>query len=246
MENLTKKEKRELRRNEWHEKQQAIERQEKIKKYSIWGGIALFFVGLLILLIKLASSSQSISPNSGVSVPPVKDSDIVIGSESAPVTLFEYADFQCPACASYHPVVRQLLSEYNGKLKLVARMFPLTNIHPKALISGQAAYAAYKQGKFAEMADLLYSNQDTWVNANNHEEIFIDYAKQLELDLDKFEADMKSNEAEQFVKTQEAEAKNLGLKSTPTFGLNGKIIPNPKGYEDFKKLIDEALKGKIN
>lgn len=242
MEKLTKKEKRELRRNEWHEKQEAIERQEKIKKYSIWGGIALFFAGLIIILIKLASGSQSVNSVSGASVPAIRNNDIVVGTQSSRVTLFEYADFQCPACASYHPVVKQILSEYNGRLKLVSRMFPLTNIHPKALISGEAAYAAHKQGKFAEMADLLYSNQDTWVNANNHEEIFVDYAKQLELDIDKFRSDMKSKEAEQFVKTQEAEAKNLGLQSTPTFALNGKIIPNPAGYEEFKKVIEEELK----
>lgn len=235
---LTKKEKKELRKLEWQEKARLEERNAKIKKYSIWGAVVAVIVLATIGLIMLVNSSSPTPTNQTVNIAPVSEKDITKGKKDAKVTVVEYADFQCPACASYDAMVNQLLSDYNDKILYVYRMFPLTNIHPNSHISAQAAYAAYKQGKFFEMDDYLYQNQTDWANISDPRSIFMDYAKKLKLDLKKFETEMNSDEAKKFVNNAESEALSEGMNSTPTFVVNGVKIQNPATYEDFKKIID--------
>jgi len=237
---LTKKEKKELRKLEWQKKEKSNERNAKIKKYSIWAGavavIVLIIAGLL-MLVNTPSSPSSKASN----VAPVSAKDITNGESAAKVTLIEYSDFQCPACAAYYPVVKQLLEDYKDKIYFVYRIFPLTSIHPNARISSQAAYAAYRQNKFFEMEDLLFVNQKDWAKASNPSGIFMDYARELKLDAKKFEADMNSEEAKKYVIDSENQALSEGINSTPTFILNGVKIKNPQGYDEFKKLIENEL-----
>lgn len=239
-EKLTKDEKKQLRKLEWQEKAKLEERNAKIKKYSIWasvvGVIVLVIVGLVMLV-----SAPSTPSNEIANVAPVSEKDITNGENKAKVTLIEYSDFQCPACAAYHPIVTQLLTEYKGKIYFVYRMFPLTNIHPNAKISSQAAYAAYKQNKFFEMGDLLFSNQKDWQAESDPRGIFMDYAKSLKLDAKKFQDDMNSDEAKKYVEDSENQAQSEGMNQTPTFVVNGVKIKNPAGYEEFKKIIDNEL-----
>jgi len=91
----------------------------------------------------------------------------VRGDEKAPITLVEYGDYQCPTCGHYHPIIQELLSRYSGKLKLEYHHFPLIQIHPNAMPAAIAAEAAADQGKFWEMHDQLYFNQNKWVEAGN-------------------------------------------------------------------------------
>src|SRR3990167_8426579 len=203
--NLSKKEKRELRRIEWQEKAKKDARNSEFKKYALWGGGVFLFAVLLFCLI-------------------------------------EYGDFQCPACATFYSIVKQLKEEYKNDLLFVFRDFPLTNIHRNALLSSQAAYAANKQGKYWEMHDLLYVNQTTWSESGDAASIFTDYAKKLDLDADQFTKDMNSDEAKTFVKEGENNAISLGLNSTPSIFLNNKLLNIPLSYEAFKKAIDEELK----
>ena len=93
----------------------------------------------------------------------VSDSDWVKGNRSAPVVLVEYSDFQCPACAASAPLVKQLTEEFGNKIAFVYRHFPLPQ-HKNAYPAAQAAEAAGKQGKFWEMADLIFANQTKWEN----------------------------------------------------------------------------------
>lgn len=240
---LTKKEKKELRKLEWEEKAKKEVRNETIKKYSIWAGVIaaiILGIGGLVMLVNSSSTPSSQT----VTIAPVSDKDITRGDLKSKVTLIEYADFQCPACASYDPVVNQLLEEYKDKILYVYRMFPLTNIHPNAHISAQAAYAAYKQDKFFEMDDMLYENQGDWSNISDPTSIFVGYAKDLGLDLDKFQKDLKSDEAKNYVNDSENRAVSDGINSTPTFIVNGVKITNPNGYEEFKKIIDDELNKK--
>lgn len=234
---LTKKEKKELRKLEWQEKAKLLQRNAQIKKYSVWAGavgvIVLVIIGL-IMLVNAPSSPSSDTAN----VAPVSQKDITNGENKAKVTLIEYSDFQCPACAAYHPVVTRLLEDYKGKIFFVYRIFPLTNIHPHAKISAKAAYAAYKQNKFFEMSDLLFTNQKDWSTTSDPTGIFMDYAKQLKLDTKKFQNDMNSDETKKYVDDSEKQAQAEGINSTPTFILNGIKIKNPQGYDEFKKLID--------
>ena len=240
---LTKKEKKELRKLEWQEKAKTQERNAKIKKYSIWAGavgIIVLVIAGLVMLVSAPSSPSSEAAN----VAPVSEKDISKGNPKAKVTLIEYADFQCPACAAYHSVITQLQTQYQDKMFYVYRMFPLTNIHPNAKISAQAAYASHKQNKFFEMDDLLYEGQKDWENESDPRGIFIDYAKKLKLDAKKFQDDMNSDEAKKYVEAAENQALAEGINQTPTFILNGVKIKNPGSFEEFKKLIDNELNKK--
>lgn len=240
---LTKNEKKELRKLEWQEKAKLEERNAKIKKYSIWAG-AVTVIGLVIWGLFAIVTSPTTPTSQKVNIAPISAKDFTKGDPKAKITLVEYSDFQCPACAAYYPLVKQLLDEYKDKIYFTYRMFPLTNIHPNSHISAQAAYAAYKQNKFSEMEDLLFTNQKDWSPASDPRGIFMDYARQLKLDAKKFEGDMNSDEAKKYVNDSENQALSEGMNSTPTFILNGVKIKNPAGYEEFKKLIDNELNKK--
>ena len=157
------------------------------------------------------------------------------------MTLVEYADFQCPACAAYHPVVNQLLDAYKNKIFYVYRIFPLEQAHPNALVSAQAAYAAYQQGAFFSYGDLLFTKQTDWADLADPRNTFISYAQTLKLNVSKFTADMNSSDTQKYVKDSENEALNEGINQTPSFFINGKLIQNPTNLDDFKKLINAAL-----
>ncbi len=240
---LTKKEKKELRRQEWQEKAEKEKRNAMLKKWGMIIGVALV-IGLSVVgLIKLAGSSGS-SSSLGINVPPVSKNDITKGDSKAKVTLIEYSDFQCPACAAYYPLVKQLLSEFGDKIYFAYRFFPLTSIHKNAMISSQAAYAAKLQGKFFEMHDMLFQTQTSWAESNDAAETFVAYAQKLGLDSDKFKKDMNSNEAKNYVTSSQNQASSIGVNATPTFFVNGRQITNPKNYDDFKKIIQDELNKK--
>jgi protein-disulfide isomerase len=236
---LTKKEKKELRKLEWQEKAKNEARNAKIKKLAIWGGVALVFLIVIGVLFTTVTSPTSSTPN--ITIAPVSAKDISTGNPKSKVTLIEYADFQCPACATYHPLVDQLLKDYQNKIFYVYRMFPLERAHPNALISAKSAYAAYKQGKFFEYGDLLFSKQNDWADLQNPQDTFTSYAQSLKLDVSRFTNDMSSQETQKYVKDSENQALNEGIDSTPSFFINGKLIQNPNSIDDFKKLIDAAL-----
>ncbi len=239
---LTKKEKKELRKQEWQQKAQSEKKKQLYKKIGIIVGVVLIVVVSIFGLVELANAPSSTS--SGLTVPPPSKNDISEGNPKAKVTLIEYADFQCPACGAYHPLVNQLLSDFNGKIFYVYRMFPLSNIHKNAIISAQAGYAAYKQGKFFQMDDLLYNGQNTWADVDDPRDTFISYAKELKLDINKFTNDMNSSEAQNYVADAENKATSEGINATPTFFVNGQQIQNPSNYDQFKQIIQNALNKK--
>jgi protein-disulfide isomerase len=239
---LTKKEKKGLRKLEWQEKAKVEKRNAKIKKFSLWGGVILVFLVVAFVLIQAVTAPNQ--PTQTINIASVSQRDISEGNPKAKVTLTEYADFQCPACATYHPIVDQLLSSYGNKLFYVYRMFPLTNAHPNALISAQAAYAAYKQGTFFKYDDMLFSKQAEWADLQDPKTALVDYATLLKLDTNKFKTDMLSNEAQKYVQDSLNEATSEGITQTPSFFINGNLIRNPNSYDDFKKLIDAALNKK--
>lgn len=239
---LTKKEKKELRKMEWQEKAKTQGRNAKIKKFSIWGGIILAFLVVGFVLLQVVTApTQSIQT---INIAPVSARDISEGNPKAKVTLIEYADFQCPACAAYHPIVNQILSNYGNKIFYIYRIFPLSSVHQNAIISAQAAYAAYKQNAFFTYDDQLYAKQTEWADLQDPKTVFVDYAALLKLDTIRFKNDMLSNEAQKYVQDSENEALSEGINQTPTFFINGNVIQNPTGYDDFKKLIDAALNKK--
>lgn len=208
-----------------------------------------FFVALILaastfLLVKIAtpSSPQVLSETTAKPLP-VSANDIQRGNKEAKIVLVEYADFQCPACAYYHSFTKQVLAGFDEKILFVYRFFPLKQIHKNAFSSSQAAYAAELQGKFWEMQDLLYENQKAWSEAENAQDIFLSYAKKLDLDLEKYKKDFDNQATKNFINEQQDGGINMGVNSTPTFFVNGKqIMQNPRTYEEFKQIIEKELK----
>lgn len=164
-----------------------------------------------------------------------------IGSASAKVTLVEFADFQCPACRSAYPAVKQILAEYPEDVYYVFRHYPLP-MHRNAKIAAYAAEASGMQGKFFEMHDLLYENQDEWSESSSPMDIFNEYATELGLDLEQFAEDIKREEITTKVSDDQKDGNIVGVNATPTFFINGKPafrgVPN---YTDFKTAIDQEL-----
>lgn len=240
-EHLTKDEKKVLRQQEFQQKMEE-EKKKSFRTKLLWwlGGIAVVGFAIWFLVAVVTSPSSSSTPST-VSVPKVTSSDFSIGPKDAKVTLIEYADFQCPACRAYYPLVKQLLQDEQGKILYVYRFFPLAQPHKNAIHSLEAALAGAKQNKFWEMQDTLFTKQDEWAELSDPENTFVSYAKTLGLNTDQFKKDYESKEISDFASKQEDIASGYGLTYTPSFILNGKLITNPNTYQDFKKLVDQQL-----
>lgn len=173
----------------------------------------------------------------------LKASDHIKWSPDKKNLLVEYSDFQCPACKNAHNILKAIEAsgsadfEITKKVTFVYRHFPLSQIHDKANLAAYAAEAAGKQNKFWEMTDLLFDNQQTWKESSNpQQEDFVNYAKELKLDIEKFKKDIDSSEVKNKVAEDLREAEQMKVNSTPTFFLNGKKV-EVNNYDEFKKLL---------
>jgi protein-disulfide isomerase len=204
--------------------------------------IVAVVIGALIGVFALTSGKENSSDSSNST----QASNHVQGAGNKKVTLTEYGDFQCPACKQFYPIVKQIKQQYGDDITFQFKHFPLTQIHPNAFAAHRAAEAAAKQGKFFEMHDLLYENQDSWSASQDPGAIFEGFATQLSLNLDQFKTDVASEATADIINADAKEGQTLGANSTPTFAINGKKIENPKTLDDFKKLIDEAIAASAN
>lgn len=176
----------------------------------------------------------------------IKADDWVKGPAEAPITLVEYLDFECEACRAYYPTIKQLKEEYKDRVRFVVRYFPLPG-HKNSMTSALAVEAAGKQGKFWEMHDVLYDNQQAWgEKGKTNPGVFEEYAKLLGLDMERYINDVNSKETKGRINRDKDSGTALGVQGTPTFFINGERIPNPKGYEDFKSIIDGLMPGSSN
>lgn len=164
------------------------------------------------------------------------------GGQSAKVVIEEFADYQCGACASMHPTVQQIQAAYGDRVKIIFRNFPL-QAHPKAYDAAVAAEAAGMQGKFWEMQNQLFTNQQFWSNAADHRKIFEDYAQKIGItDIEKFRSDMAGMAAKSRVDADMQRGRALQVGSTPTFYLNGRSLPfEETEFNRFRQAIDAEL-----
>jgi protein-disulfide isomerase len=168
----------------------------------------------------------------------------VRGNPNAPVTLEEFGDFQCPPCGQIAGFVEELLKEYDSRLRVVFRNFPLP-AHEHAREAALAAEAAGLQGKFWEMHDTLYREQEAWGKAANARELFESYAGTIGLNVDQFKKDMDSDKARERVDSDHALADFLGVKATPTLYINSRPLdPKDKNPEGLRAAINAALEEK--
>ena len=196
---------------------------------------------IIVLLFGYYFYSMSTTPTSvATSDVTVTSTDHVRGAKDGKVTLVEFADFQCPACSVWSPMVSQVLNDNKDVLKVVYRNFPLVQIHRNALPAAKAAEAAALQGKFWEMHDLLYQKQEEWANTLNSRDYFLTYATTLRLDTQKFLKDMDSPAIEAKILAELKEGTRLEVQGTPTFFLNGKKLEGVTNLASFNKAIKDA------
>lgn len=212
-----------------------------LQRIGIWVGV-LVALGLMVWGLASLGAQQSTVADGGVIQDPVTASDHAKGTSLATNTLVEYSDFQCPACASYYPVVKQIAATYGGRLLIVYRHYPLTSIHQNAQVSAQAAEAAGMQGKFWEMHDMLFEHQKDWSQSNDAQNIFVGYATTLGLNKDQFLSDIASKTAVDKVKKDLDSGNRANVNSTPSFFLNGKKLTNMQTYGDLENTIKDTLK----
>jgi protein-disulfide isomerase len=165
-----------------------------------------------------SGSAPQASPTSTISLakPNVK--------VSSPVVLEEYGDYQCPPCGVLYPVLEQIEHDYGDQLRVVFRHFPLTKIHKNAMTAARAAEAARNQGKFWEMHDRLYRNQNAWKDLDDARSVFIGYAGELGLNVDRFTRDMDSPEVEQRIAADMQKGSAAGVTGTPTVFIEGQML----------------------
>ncbi len=162
-------------------------------------------------------------------------------SSDQPITIVEYSDYQCPACAYFHPIVEKLKDKYGDQLQVKMKYFPL-NSHQYAALAARAAQAAKNQGKFYEMHSLLFENQKRWSGSGSPTSIFVSYARDLDLDIDKFKTDLNAAETQKIVMEQRQEGRNAGVNATPTFFIEGeKVDPLPRNFQEFDQLIQQYI-----
>jgi protein-disulfide isomerase len=202
-----------------------------------WAGFVVI-IGLIIWGMIAAANKAEREKVGMAPVDAVTTNDWLKGNASSTVALIEYSDFQCPACASYFPIVEKVLADYSSKIVFASRHFPLTQ-HLNAIPAAKASEAAGAQGKFWEMHDQLFIKQADWSETKDAKVIFTGYAEKLGLDMEKFAKDYDSKETADKIQLSLKSGLKAGVDSTPTFYLNGKKI-QPKNYDEFKKLIDEA------
>ena len=238
--NLSNKELHDLKKQEKTAGKEGQARKKKIKSISIWGGVLVLIIGSIWGLVSLVGNTEGNPPDTALLTDVVSERDWSLGSKTAGVVLIEYGDYQCPACAAYHNFTKQLVAEFGENITFVYRHFPLRRIHPNTDISAQAAEAAGKQGKFWEMHDLLFKNQNAWAKSLSAERIFVEYAATLGLNTEQFKNDLDSDEIKDKINQDLASAEKANLPGTPSFFLNGQAIENPQSYDQFRILITQA------
>jgi protein-disulfide isomerase len=164
-----------------------------------------------------------------LTLPVSDDRDHIQGPADAPVTFVEYGDYECPYCGAAYPIIKEVQSRMGDRLRFVFRNFPISTSHPHAEQAAEAAEAAASQGKFWEMHDLLYENQEQLDDADLHR-----YADQLGLDVGVFDEELAEHVHAERVREDFMSGVRSGVNGTPTFYING--ARHDGGYQ-----VDELL-----
>lgn len=183
--------------------------------------------------IQTKPTRPKIDFNKVVNIPVGKS--IIKGEASAPVTIVEFSDFQCPYCSRLQPTLKEVMKAYPKEVKLVYKHYPLS-FHNQAKNAAKAAEAAREQGKFWEMHDIIFANFNKLTDKS-----FAEFARKIGLNLDQFKADYGSDKYDQIIQSDTNLARKIGVTGTPTLFMNGKRMSR-RSFEDFKQSIDKILK----
>ncbi|MFD6100931.1 DsbA family protein [Nocardiopsis flavescens] len=161
--------------------------------------------------------------------------------EDAPVTVVEFLDFECEACRAQFPVIERVREEYDGRIDVVVRYFPLPG-HANSRPAAAAVEAAARQGALEEMYARMYETQAEWgESAQDRSAVFAGFAEELGLDMDEFTADVESEEVAARVQADFDDGVALGVQGTPTIFVNGVRTPSMPSYGVLAEMIDAEL-----
>ena len=191
-------------------------------------GILGALVVIFIAVFAISQHSSNSNSSGGNKNSTAGVTNHVEGDNAKGVTLVEYGDYECPVCEAYYLPVKQAVAKYTNDIHFQYRNLPLTSIHPNAFAAARAAEAAGLQGKFWEMHDKLYENQNSWVPpVSNPLPIFSGFAKDLGLNVNQFKTDYASSKVNDAITADLAAFAKTGQEqATPTFYLDGTYLPN--------------------
>lgn len=183
------------------------------------------------------------TPNSAL----VRDDSPMLGPADAKVTLVEFYDPECESCAAFGPVIKKILKDYEGRIRLVARYMPL---HPNSMRAATFIEAAAEQGKYWQAMELLFNKQPEWGERHGAPSsapkpdvpaLFEKYAQELGLDLNKYTAAVKENRYVTKIDRDRKDGQSLGVRQTPSFFVNGRMLAR-FSEADLRSLIEEEMK----
>lgn len=201
----------------------------------------------VVLIVGIIAGAMLLSDSEDVAVGATSNN--FYGQEEGIVTVTEYADFQCPACASFFPIVSQVKEQFKDQVRFEYRHFPLVQIHPNATTAHRASQAAANQGKFWEMHDLLFERLQAWNNSTNPTAVFEEYARELNLDIERYKTDAASSDTLAVINADIELGKSKNVNATPTFLIDGEIVEDAttiSSVEGFANLIQEAIDAKTD
>jgi protein-disulfide isomerase len=190
-------------------------------------------------------------PNANADGPLVRPDSPTLGPADAPVTLVEFLDPECESCGAFHPTVKRILKDYDGKVRLVIRYMPF---HPNSRLAAAVTEAAGEQGKYWEMQELLFRRQSEWGEVHGHGPqpapaarrepppvLFERYAAELGLDVERLRSAVAQDRYASKVERDRRDGESLGVTRTPTFFVNGRQLAR-FSQQDLRALIDSELK----
>jgi protein-disulfide isomerase len=222
-------------------------------KLLVWGIVGALVVGMLIPLLLLVPRRNQASPPDSPEAHQAVVTDVITstdrasligssatkGNPNAPIVLFKFSDFECPYCAVAAGHMKEFVGNHENDILYVYKHFPLTQIHPEAMPSAKAAWAAGQQEQFWLYHDGLFVNQNRL-----GEDLYVELAEAMGLDLEQFNRDRASAEAEAAIQQDLALAEQLRLQGTPSFIMNDLLIPGgapPQLFEEIFTQINAAI-----
>jgi len=212
-----------------------------LKNFYIALGI-IAVVGVALILTQRQRRAPVTETFQSATIAPIAGAAVghTLGSDSAPVEIVEFADFSCSHCAVFAivemPYIRERLIA-TGRLKWRFMDFPL-GINDNSPAAHLAAGCAAEQGRFFEMMDVVFNRQNEWATERRPERRLRDYARQVGLDLGRFDTCVETKHAQPLVDADHAEGERIGVHSTPTFVVNGRVWPGVLRYDEIKAIVD--------
>ncbi len=206
-------------------------------------GVAVLIFAALTWVILKMPADQASGANQAENVTFNDQNDPSVGPASAKVTVHEYSDFQCPYCSQADPVFRQVIAQYQDRVRFVWKDFPLP-MHANSNVSANAARCAQVQGRYQAYHDKLFDVQNDWADQQDPKSLFLQYAKTLGLDVSAFQSCLGRQSQQSLIQADVDEGQQNNVDATPTFFVNS-IRESALSLQGWQKVLDQALKDAV-